>query len=503
MFPSDSDLETSVTMEAEKTDVIDDPPFRMLMLGDWSGDAEKSELHRRNPLEIDRDNFDDIMKKLRVRLELEADGGGLSLEFQGLDDFHPDELFNQVPMFADLRDLRRRLNNESTFNSAAREVREWFSEVEKPISESVGSSEQSSPAPADNLLDAILSKPDGGAPPPKRAASSELISFVSDLVRPHLLSVDENEQATLIAAVDSATGDLMRTILHHRRFQQLEAAWRGLYFLVRRAETSTDLKVYLLDISQAELTDNLKSSNSLAETVLYRHLIKDALETPGGDPWAVVCGNYAYEPSVDDVAALMRISKIAAPSNTPFVSHMRPEVLGISSLADHPDPAEWDLAGETNESKLWAALRGQTESQYLGLTIPRFIARLPYGQDTDPLETFSFEEFAGTPVHDDYLWTNSCFAVALLLAQSYSEYGWDLSRELVQDIDGLPIHMYEESGETVFKSCAEVQLSQNACERLMEFGLMPLVSFKNSDRLRLGRFQSITDPVHILKGRWS
>ena len=106
MFPSDSDLETNVTLEAEKTGVIDDPPFRMLMLGDWSGDAEKSELHRRNPLEIDRDNFDDIMKKLRVRLELEADGGGLSLEFQGLDDFHPDELFNQVPMFADLRDLR-------------------------------------------------------------------------------------------------------------------------------------------------------------------------------------------------------------------------------------------------------------------------------------------------------------------------------------------------------------------------------------------------------------
>ena len=115
MFPSDSNNETSVTMESEKTGVIDEPLFRILMLGDWSGDAEKSELHRRNPLEIDRDNFDDILKKLRVRLELEAEGGGLTLEFQGLDDFHPDELFKQVPMFSDLRDLRRRLNNESTF----------------------------------------------------------------------------------------------------------------------------------------------------------------------------------------------------------------------------------------------------------------------------------------------------------------------------------------------------------------------------------------------------
>lgn len=500
MFPSDSDNETSVTLETERTGVIDEPPFRILMLGDWSGDAEKSELHRRNPLEIDRDNFDDIVKKLRVRLELEAAGGGLTLEFQGLDDFHPDELFKQVPMFADLRDLRRRLNNESTFNSAAREVREWFPQAEKPGLEAVN--EPASTAPADNLLDAILSKPDGGAPPPKIAASSELSKFVGDLVRPHLVSVDENEQAGLTAAVDKATSDLMRTILHNRRFQQLEAAWRGLNFLVRRTETSTDLKIFLLDMSQSELTDNLKKANNLAETVLYRHLIKDTIEA-GDDPWAVVCGNYAYEPNVDDVAALMRISKIAMPANTPFVSHMRPEVLGITSLADHSDPREWNVAGDTNEGKLWAALRSQTESQYLGLTIPRFCARLPYGKDTDPLETFSFEEFTDTPIHDEYLWTNSAFAVALLLAQSYGEYGWSLGETFVQDIDGLPIHMYQENGETVFKSCAEVQLSQNACEQLMEYGLMPLVSFKNTDRARLARFQSITDPVRVLKGRWS
>ncbi len=502
MFPSDSDHETKVTLETERTGVIDEPPFRILMLGDWSGDAEKGELYRRNPLEIDRDNFDDIMKKLRVRLELEADGGGLTLEFQGLDDFHPDELFKQVPMFADLRDLRRRLNNESTFNSAAREVREWFPQAERSSEVTEDSAPPSSAPPADNLLDAILSKPDGGATPPKQAASSELSKFIGDLVRPHLVLVDENEQAGLTAAVDRATSDLMRTILHNRKFQQLEAAWRGLYFLVRRTETSTDLKIYLLDISQAELTDNLKNANSLAETVLYRHLIKDAIET-GGDPWAVVCGNYAYEPNVDDVAALMRISKVAMPANTPFVSHMRPEVLGITSLSDHPDPKEWNVAGDTNEAKLWAALRSQTESQYLGLTIPRFSARLPYGQNTEPLETFSFEEFTDTPFHDGYVWSNSCFAVALLLAQSYSEYGWDISDAFVQDIDGLPIHMHEENGETIFKSCAEVQLSQNACEQLMEYGLMPLVSFKNTDRARLARFQSITDPVRVLKGRWS
>ena len=109
------------------------------------------------------------------------------------------------------------------------------------------------PAPADNLLDAILSKPEGGATVLKLGASSELSSFISDLVRPHLVSVDENEQSTLTAAVDRATGELMRKILHNRKFQSLEAAWRGLYLMVRGADTSVDLKIYILDLSKADL----------------------------------------------------------------------------------------------------------------------------------------------------------------------------------------------------------------------------------------------------------
>ena len=137
------------------------------------------------------------------------------------------------------------------------------------------------------------------------------------------------------------------------------------------------------------------------------------------------------------------------------------------------------------------------------MTIPRFLVRLPYGSDTDPAETFSFEEFTDVPAHDDYLWANSSFAFALLLAESYSEFGWELGRAFVQDIDDLPLHMYKQNGETIFQSPAEVQLSQNACEQLMEYGLMPLVSFKNTGRVRLGRFQSIADPVRMLKGRWS
>lgn len=498
MFPFESDFESKVSLESAKIGVIDEPPFHILMLGDWGGDADKIDLPRRRPLEIDRDNFDDIMKRLRVRLDL----GDLTLDFQSLDDFHPDELFQQVPMFAELRDLRRRLLDADTFNSAAREVRDWFPAPEEPVElVSDANQPQSVEPPAGNLLDSILSRPDAGAtsPQPQATASRELSNLISDFVRPHLVSVDENEQANLLAAVDSATSNLMRNIMHNRRFQALESAWRGLYFLVRRTETASDLKIFILDVSKDEVAEDLKSAANLNDSMLYEALVTDADD----EPWAAVFGNYAFLPNIDDTATLIRLGKLAAGADAPFVSHMRCEILGISSLADHPDPSDWNRSDDSNEAKLWTALRDQVESAYLGMTIPRFLARLPYGRDTDPVETFSFEEFTGEPVHDDYLWANSSFVVALLLAQSYSSYGWEMGRVLLQDVDGLPTHIYTKNGEAITTPCAEVQLTQNACERLMDFGLMPLVSFKNSDRIRLARFQSITDPVTALKSRWT
>lgn len=502
MQPTDSGLEATFTLESEKTGVIEEPPFKILALGDWRGDAESPPLYDRKPIEIDRDNFDEIIERLGVRLDLGfPDGSAITIDFAELDDFHPDALFRRIPLFTELRDLRKKLKDENTFYSAAREARQRFGVTEKEEPETA--SEPQPTAPADNLLDAILTKPSGGAPPPKPGVSRDLDGLIRDLVRPHLVSVDESEQAGVLAAVDEATSGLMRSILHHQKFQELEAAWRGLYFLVRRTETSTDLKIYILDTSKEELADSLKTANSLEETTLYRHLMKDAVEAPGSEPWAVVVGSYAYSPNVDDIASLMRISKIAALANAPYVSHMRPDVIGVHSLFEHADPRDWNLSPDTDSGKLWFALRGQAESQYLGMTIPRFLSRLPYGVDTDPLETFSFEEFADGPEHDNYVWSNSAFIAAQLLAESYSSYGWEMGQFLKQDVEGLPVHLFNEGTETVFKPCSEVLLTDVAFEKIMSFGLMPLVSYKNSDRVKLARFQSIADPVTGLKGRWS
>lgn len=495
---NDTGLEAAFTLENERSGIVDEPPFHILALGDWSGDGESRPVRERRPVEIDRDNFDDVMRRMNAAADLDfEDGSSLRLEFGSLDDFHPDEIFRRVGMFDQLRSVRKKLRSEDTYNSAAYEARQLFG-----IRRSVEETTADEPA-ADNLLDAILAKPEGGAAAPKPKLSGELGSLISELVRPHLVRVDEDEQQTLLSAVDSATSGLMRTILHHRKFQALEAAWRGLYFLVRRTSTSSDLKIFALDMSKADLTDDLKQTDDLTTSGLYAIMVRDAVQTPGGQPWAAVCADHSYSPDVNDIAALMRVAKIAAAAGAPFISHVRPDILGVHSLYEDPDPAHWNAASDGASAKLWFALRGQPEAVYLGMTMPRFLARLPYGSDTDPLENFNFEEFDEATEHDHYVWANGCFAATTLLAESFSESGWQMGRSLKQDLEGLPVHVYEDAGETVFKPCSEILMTDESVNKLMEAGLMPLVSFRSTDRVKLARFQSIADPVTGLRGRWS
>lgn len=493
-----SEHDTKVTLEASRTGIVEEPPFHILAAGDWSGDAEKRAVGERRVIEIDRDNFDEIMARLGVRADLElADGNSLSLEFNSLDAFHPDEIFRRVSVFGELRDIRKRLNSEDSFYSAAREVRAMFESETAEETPKAAEPETAEEPAADNLLDAILTKPAGGAPVPKPKVSGDLGNLIGELVRPHLVSVDEDERGSMLAAVDGATSELMRTILHNERFRELEAAWRGLFLLVRGTETSSELKIFIFDISKNELAEELRSAESLAKTTLYRHLVENADE-----PWAAVLANYSYEPNVDDTAALIRFGKIAAAANAPIISHVGPGIFGFGSLSETDGRSAWNIAADSDEGKLWAALRTQPEAAYIGLAMPRFLARLPYGRETEPAETFDLEEFSETFGHEDYCWANPCFAVGLLLTRSFGAYGWEMNRALMQDVEGLPVHVHKQNGETVFKPCSEVLISESGSNMILGSGIMPLVSFKNTDRCKLLRFQSVSDPTSPLKGPW-
>jgi type VI secretion system protein ImpC len=164
------------------------------------------------------------------------------------------------------------------------------------------------------------------------------------------------------------------------------------------------------------------------------------------------------------------------------------------------DPRDW--RPDPTAAQFWQALRELPEACSLGLLMPRFLLRLPYGEETSPAETFPFEEISGTPAHDEYLWGNPAFAAACLLGQAFSEDGWRMRPGTIREIAGLPLHSYQHDGEGVLQPCGEVWLTDRAADSILERGLMPLVSARNSDSVLLVRFQSLADPKKPLAGRW-
>ena len=149
-------------------------------------------------------------------------------------------------------------------------------------------------------------------------------------------------------------------------------------------------------------------------------------------------------------------------------------------------------------------MRTSKEAQHVGLALPRFLLRYPYGRDTEPTEKFDFEEFVSADNnHEEYLWANPAFAVCYLLGASFSQSGWDFQPGELQEISGLPLHIYEHEGESTIKPCAEVLMTVDTAQRIIEGGVMPLISMKGTDAVRLGLFQSIASPARRLAGSWA
>jgi type VI secretion system protein ImpC len=201
---------------------------------------------------------------------------------------------------------------------------------------------------------------------------------------------------------------------------------------------------------------------------------------------------------------LERIASVCKKTGAPFLAAASPNIVGCSSFGTTPDPDDWKPAATEGEQEWWNRLRKTPPASYLGLALPRFLLRLPYGQETEPISAFTFEEVAGVPEHEDYCWGNPVFACLVLLGQAFIESGWEMNPGSIKDIEGLPLHIYQdESGASMTKPCAEAWSTEQGVECILDRGLMPLVSYKDQDRCRLVRFQSLALPPASLGGRWS
>jgi type VI secretion system protein ImpC len=492
-------------------------PFCIVILGDFSGRVNRGicdakTVSKRRMMPVDRDNFDEVLARAGAEVHLPMEeGSALKLRFSELEDFHPDRIFERLDIFGKLRSLRCRLADPASFKKAAEELglRLRAPESCQPESRQAEAPRVVAPSAAKlasgSLLDEVIEQDmieqteARVATERPRRGTDEVGEFARRVVAQHLVSNPDPRQPEVLAVVDRAIGGLMRAVLHNPDFQALEAAWRATFLLARQLETGSQLKLYLIDIAKQELAADINSAEDLRDTGIYRLLVQQSVETPGAEPWTVIVGNYSFGARQEDVEVLSGMAQIASQAGATFLAGASPRLLGCASLVTAPRPREWKAI---EESGSWGELRRRAEAGSVGLVLPRFLLRLPYGKKTSSLECFDFEEIAEAPVHEDYLWGNAAFAVALLLAQAFSEAGWEMRPGSVAEIEKLPLHVYVREGESVVKPCTEALLTEDAVERMVEEGLIPLVSFKGRDVARVAKFQSIAEPLRALAGQW-
>ncbi|MBI2803856.1 MAG: type VI secretion system contractile sheath large subunit [Planctomycetes bacterium] len=480
----------TVGVPGDASEIPPEAPFRLLVTGNFSGDRkDRVPLGQRKRLLIDRDNFDEVLAKLAPSVMLPGTAGGsdVPIAINSLEDFEPDRLFETLPVFDELRLLQSQLDQPSSFEQAAARIRAW--------GKLPATAQEAAPKPAmsgGELLSQMLGEDPGQATEP--AESSEWQRFLRRIVQPQLVEKADPRKADFEKVVEEAISAQMRAILHHPKFQALEAAWRSLFLLVRQLPTDETLQIFIWDVRLNEWQADLVQADP-HDSVLVREITQSGAEKP----WGAVVSLETFGKGIDDLQVLGSMLLVVSRGRTPVLAAASPRLVGCPSLASDPDPREWKA--DPNLKAAWQMIRSLAPAKYLGLVMPRFLLRLPYGKNATETEAFAFEEMP-TPEHEHYLWGSGAVLCALMLAEGFVAAGWDIGLADIRQLNGLPLHVYAEDGSTTSKPCAEVHLRETALEVLIEQGLMTLMSLRDRDGVRLARWQSAAQSQEQLAGLW-
>jgi len=338
----------------------------------------------------------------------------------------------------------------------------------------------------------------------RREAIEEAVKTLAEqaLAQTALISEDALKSIeAIIAAIDQKLSEQLNLILHQADFQQLEGAWRGLHHLVNNTETDEMLKIRVMNVSKKELARSLKRFKGTAwdQSPLFKKLYEEEYGQFGGEPYGCLVGDYYFDHSPPDVELLAQLAQIAAASHAPFISGAAPSLLGMASWQELSNPRDLTKMFQPPEYAAWRSLRESEDSRYIGLTMPRFLARLPYGAKTDPVEEFDFEEDTEGAEHNKYVWANSVYAMSVNINRSFKLFGWCSQIRGVESgglVEGLPVHTFPtDDGGVDMKCPAEIAISDRREAELAKNGFMPLLHKKNTDFAAFIGAQSLQKPA--------
>ena len=452
-------------------------PMRIAILGDFGAGALKGRLDKgaalakRKPLKVEFDTLEDALARLKLKLTLPigADGAPVEIDVTELESFHPDELYRNLEIFSALAALRKRLNTPSSFAAAAAEMKDWGLDA-GPAASRISSRARArgaSPSSGASLDDfARLT----GRPAVTQGADDSVSLLLRRIVGPFIVPAANPAKDAYLATLDKALTDAMCAVLHQPDFQNAESLWRGADFLLRRLETSHQLQVHLIDISAEEFAADLSAGDDLAETGLYKLLVEQpSQDADGGYGYIAAC--YHFDATPPHAELLGRAARVAAHAGAPLITS-----IATDPFTDRREPPH-RLVREAFE-----ALRKMPDASFLALLGPRFLLRHPYGKKSDPISSFSFEEFDRSRGLRGMLWGHP----ALLALTVLGVRGAQLA------IDDLAFHYYvDEDGDTIALPCTERLVNTDAAGLLRGFGINGVMAHKGEAIVRLAGLQAI------------
>ena len=339
-----------------------------------------------------------------------------------------------------------------------------------------------------SLLDKIVQEGKMARDESQTARAKDMVAELAQQVLEGHMTVSTDTVAMInsrIAQIDELLSLQLNEIIHAQEFQKLEASWRGLEYLVKNTETSTSLKLRLLNASRQELQKDLEKAVEFDQSMLFKKIYEEEYGVFGGHPFSALIGDFEFGRHPQDIAFLEKMSNVAAAAHAPFIAAANPRLFDMDSFTELSNPRDLAKIFESTELIKWRSFRETEDSRYVALALPHILLRYPYGPDTVPVEEFVFQEDVDGRDHDKYLWGNAAYALAQRLTTAYSLYGWCSAIRGVEGgglVEGLPTHTFKtDEGDIALKCPTEVVITDRREKELDELGFVSLLHCKGTD----------------------
>lgn len=507
------------------------------ILADLSGkpDTPPAKLVERRFVDIDRDNFNEILSSISPRATLQVDNTisgddsklNVELRFNHIEDFDPVNLVKQVVPLRRLFEARQRLRDLLTKLDGNDDLDQLLQDVvanTEGLQEIKAARPEAEAAPAGDSEPRPTSRPDplpGEAAMPKSSAaeqsgesSTQTLSLLDEIIAKGRMAHDDSQQdyardmlaefATQvldegmavdkdtvamindrISQIDALISDQLNQIIHHPELQKLEASWRGLHQLVSNTETSARLKLRLLNVGKNELQNDLEKAVEFDQSALFKKIYEEEYGTFGGHPFSLLIGDFTFGRHPQDIGLLEKLSNVAAAAHAPFIAAASPRLFDMNSFTELAVPRDLTKIFESLELIKWRAFRESEDSRYVSLVLPNFLLRLPYGPETRPVEGMNYVEDVNGTDHSKYLWGNAAWVLAQRITEAFAKYGWCAAIRGAEGggaVEGLPAHTFRtSSGDLSLKCPTEVAITDRREKELNDLGFISLCHKKNSD----------------------